>query len=73
MWSAEGEGAKEFSPHEIQKVCRKHRFFKDFKKLMNEPILNENEKEKNFIEVSKKHEDAFTELVEFFDFVNKDN
>ena len=72
MWSANGEGEC-ISPEEIQKVCRTHLLFKDYKKLMDEPVLKENGKEIIFVEIIKKHEDGFLELVEFFDFVSKDN
>ena len=50
-----------------------HKFFKDFIKLMDENILKEDEKEKNFIDIMKEHEEPFLKLVDFFYFCNKHN
>ena len=71
IWSNDGEG-EHVSPHEINKACRMHKFFNDYKKLMDEDILKDEEKEKKLIEIIKDHEESFLELVEFFDYCNKD-
>ena len=39
---------------------------------MDENILKDEEKEKKLIEIIKDHEESFLELVEFFDYCNKD-